>query len=204
MERRILLAGLLTGAAGATLASRAALAQATTPPAPAPAPAMKMDMPVSGLSDAVKAHIKDTMAVGSLSLLTSRIAQAKLKHPMGKQFADFEAAEQDGIADVLKGRMMPGVKPMGTIKPPTDAEAEGNLDAEGKAAVEKFRTMGDGPDFEKSYIQAQIDGHKKLLGIQDTYLKVADDETETAIAKLAQGRIQEHLVILADIQKHLG
>ena len=204
MERRILLAGLLTGAAGATLASRSALAQTATPAAPAPAPAMKMDMPMSGLSDAVKTHIKDTMTVGSLSLLVSRIAQAKLKHPMGKQFADFEVAEQDGIADILKGRMTPGIRPMGTIKAPTDAEAEGNLDAEGKAAVEKFRTLGDGPEFEKAYVQAQIDGHTKLLGIQEAYLKVADDETETAIAKLAQGRIQEHLVILGDIQKHLG
>ena len=204
MERRILLAGLLTGAAGATLASRAAPAQTATPAAPAPAPAMKMDMPVSGLSDAVKAHIRDTMAVGSLSLLVSRIAQAKLKHPMGKQFADFEVAEQDGIADILKGRMTPGIRPMGTIKGPTDAEAEGNLDAEGKAAVETFRTLGDGPEFEKAYVQAQIDGHKKLLAIQEAYLKVADDETETAIAKLAKGRIEEHLVILGDIQKHLG
>ncbi len=206
MERRILLAGLLTGAAGATLAAPSAVAQVVvTPPAtPAPAPAMKMDMPMRGLSEAVKTHIKDTMAVGSLSLLVSRIAQGKLKHPMGKQFAEFETAEQEGIADVLKGRMMPGAKPLGTIKPPTDAELEANLDDDGKAAVQKFRTLAEGPDFEKAYLQAQLDGHNKLLGIQDAYLQVADDETEAAIAKLAKGRIQEHIVILGDIQKHLG
>ena len=197
MERRILLAGLMTGAAGAL---RASSAQAQT----AAVPAMKMDMPVAGLSEAVKTHIKDTMTVGSLSLLVSRIAQGKAKHPMVKQFAGFESAEQDGIADVLKGRMMPGMKPMGTIKPPTDAELEGNLDADGKTAVQKFRDLAAGPDFEKSYVQAQVDGHKKLLGIQDAYLQGADDETETAIAKLAKGRIQEHLVILGDIEKHLG
>lgn len=206
MERRTLLASLMTGATAAALATRPALAQSTTPaaPVPAPAPAMKMDMPITGLSAAARDHIRDTMAVGSLSLLISRIAGAKLKHPMGRQFASFEAAEQDGLADVLKDRMTPGVRPLGTIKPPTDAEAEGNLDAEGKAAVEKFRTMPDGPEFEKAYIQAEVDGHKKLLGIQEAYLKVADDEAETAIAKLAKGRIEEHLVILADIQKHLG
>ena len=179
MERRILLAGLLTGAAGAPLAT---------------APA----------SEAAKTHIRDTMAVGSLSLLVSRIAGAKLKHPMGKQFAGFEAAEQDGIAEVLKNRMTPGIKPLGTIKPPTDAEAEAHLDADGKAALEAFRALAEGPELEKAYIQAQLDGHKKLLAIQDAYLKTADDETETAIAKLAKGRIEEHLVILGDIQKHLG
>jgi putative membrane protein len=194
MQRRTLLAGF---AAGAALAAKAALAQSA-------APANKAGMPASGLSDAVKKHIKDTMTVGAESLMISRIAQAKLNVPMGKQFADFEVAEQDGIADVLKSRMMPGAKPMGTIKAPTDAEVEGNLDADGKTMVAKFRDMKGGPEFEKSYIQAEIEGHKKLLGIQDAYLQVADDEDETNIAKLAKGRIQEHLVILADIEKHLG
>lgn len=197
MERRTLLTGLAAGAAGATLAAGSARSQSA-------APAMKSDMPASGMSDAVKAHIKDTMATGAQSLMISRIAQAKLKHPMGKQFADFEVAEQDGIADVLKGRTMPGAKPSGAVKAPTDAEVEANLDADGKAAVAKFRDMSEGPEFEKAYIQAEVEGHKKLLGIQDTYLQVADDETETDIAKLAKGRIQEHLVILGDIQKHLG
>ncbi len=197
MERRTLLAGLAAGAAGATLAAGSALAQSA-------APAAKADMPASGMSDAVKTHIRDTMTVGSQSLMISRIAQGKLKHPMGRQFADFEAAEQDGIADVLKGRTMPGTKPNGAIVPPTDAEVEANLDADGKAAVAKFRDMAAGPEFEKAYVQAEVEGHKKLLGIQDAYLQVADDETETDIAKLAKGRIQEHLVILGDIEKHLG
>ncbi len=198
MERRTLLAGLAAGAAGATLAAGSALAQSAAPAAKA------SDRPASGMSDAVKTHIRDTMTVGSQSLMISRIAQGKLKHPMGRQFAGFEAAEQDGIADVLKSRTAPGAKPSGTIAPPTDAEVEANLDADGRAAVAKFRDMAAGPEFEKSYIQAEIEGHKKLLGIQDTYLQVADDETETDIAKLAKGRIQEHLVILGDIEKHLG
>lgn len=195
MERRIVLAGLLAGAAAG-----AARAQSSAEPAPA----MKTDMPIAGMSDAVKAHIKDTMTVGSQSLMLSRIALAKLKHPMGRQFADFEAAEQDGIADVLKGRTMPGAAPLGAIKPPTDAEVEANLDEAGRMAVEMFRGMKEGPEFEKAYIRAEVEGHKKLLAIQDSYLRIADDAGETAIAKLAKGRIEEHLVILADIGKHLG
>lgn len=194
MERRTLLTGL---AAGASLAAGSARAQSAAPPT-------KADRPAPGTSDAVRAHIRDTMAAGAQSLMVSRIAQGKLRHPMGRQFADFEAAEQDGIADVLKGRAMPGAKPAGAMVPPTDAEVEADLDADGRAAVARFRDMAAGPDFEKSYIQAQVDGHRRLLGIQDAYLRVADDETETAIAKLARGRIQEHLVILGDIAKHLG
>lgn len=202
MERRIVLAGLLTGAAGA-LAASPALAQSTAPAASDAAPAMTMAMPSSGLSDAVKAHIEGTMAVGSESLMISRIARARLKHPMGRQFADFEAAEQDGFADVLKSVMM-REKPRGTLTPPTDAEVESHLDADGKAAVARFRAMKDGPEFEKAYVEAEIDGHRRLLGIQETYLRIADDESETIIAKLARGRIQEHLAILGDIARHLG
>lgn len=187
MDRRTLLAGL---AAGPLLACDAARAE--SPPT------------ASRLSDAVKTHIRDTMTAGAQSLMISRIAKTKLKHPMALQFAAFEAAEQDGIADVLKGRTAPGAKPSGAIVPPTDAEVEANLDADGRAAVAKFRDMAAGPEFEKSYIGAEVEGHKTLLGIQDAYLQVADDETETDIAKLAKGRIQEHLVILGDIAKHLG
>ena len=196
MDRRALLAGLLTGTAGPTLAAGSAVAQAP--------PAMTTAMPAAGLSEAVKAHIRDTMAVGALSLMVSRIATAKLRHPMSRQFAGFEAAEQEGMADVLKGRMTPDLTPMGTVSAPTDAEAETNLDADGRAAVARFREMAAGPEFEKAYVQAQAEGHRTLLAIQDAYLQVADDAAETGIAKLARGRIEEHLVILSDIAKHLG
>lgn len=200
MERRIILAGLLSGAAGAGLAAGSALAQS----APATAPATAMDRPVAGLSDPVRAHIRDTMAAGALSLTITRVAQGRLKHPMGKQFADFEAAEQNTIADILKARLMPGVPLLGEVKAPTDAEVEDGLDAHGKETVETFRAMKEGPGFEKAYVAAQIDGHRRLLEIQDTYLKVADDAAETAIAKLARGMIREHLTILGDIERHLG
>ena len=219
MERRNLLFALAAGAAGASLASGAALAQSSpapatdAPAAPAsgtpatglpPAPAMKTDMPIAGLSDAVKAHIKDTMTTGALSLAISRIALDKLKHPMGKQFAVFEVAEQNTVGDILKDRMMPGARPSGTVTPPTDAAVEDALDADGKATVAKFREMAAGPAFEKAYVAAEIDGHKKLLAVQTAYLKVADDAAETDIAKLVKGMVDEHLALLGDIEKHLG
>ncbi len=202
MERRVILAGLLAGAAGASLAARSALAQSAPPPAAAPAP--KMDAPAPGLSDPVRAHVRDTMTAGALSLAISRIAQGRLKHPMGRQFADFEVAEQTTIADILKARTRPGVPPLGEVKAPTDAEVEDDLDAHGRETVEAFRAMKEGPGFEKAYVAAQIEGHKGLLAVQDAYLKVADDPAEAAIAKLARGLIKEHLTILGDIERHLG
>ena len=198
MERRIVLTGL------AALAATPAFAQNAPAAAPAEAPAMKMSTPAGGMSDALQKHMKDTMTAGSLSLLSSRIALGKVKNPMVKQFAEFEVAEQDTIADILKGKMMPDMKPMGEVKAPTDAEVMGNLDAKGKDMAEKMKAMKGGSDFDKAYVKAQIEGHRELLAIQETYLKVADDADETNVAKLAKGMIKEHLTLLGDIEKHIG
>ena len=212
MERRLVLVGLAALAATPALAQNnpapatdapaAPAAGKTAAPEPAPAPAMKLGTPTS-MSDARTAHIKRTLAVGSLSLATSRVAAPKVKHAMLKQFAGFEIAEQETIANIIKGMMMPGATPMGQVPVPTDAEVMGNLDEKGKAAVEKLRALKAGPEFEREYVKAQIDGHKQLLEIQEAYLKAPDDLDETNVAKLAKGMILEHLSLLEDIEKQL-
>ncbi len=212
MDRRVILASLATLAVSPALAQSNPAPATDAPAAPAPpipaapaaAPAMKMSTPGGGMSDAVQKHMKDTMRAGSMSLIVSRIALGKVKHPMAKQFAEFETAEQDTIADILKGKMMPDMKPTGDVKAPTDAEVMGNLDAKGKEMAEKMKAMKAGPDFDKTYIKAQVEGHHELLVIQDTYLKVADDADETNVAKLAKGMIKEHLVLLGEIEKKVG
>jgi hypothetical protein len=51
----------------------------------------------------------------------------------------------------------------------------------------------------------QIDGHQKLLSIQEQYLKTNSGNREiTNLAKLARGQIQEHLALLGSIQQELG
>src|SRR4051812_12329048 len=46
-------------------------------------------------------HIMDTMSAGSMSLLASRAAVKKVRNDDVKEFAEFEVAEQETIADVL-------------------------------------------------------------------------------------------------------
>jgi putative membrane protein len=96
MNRRFLLASM-----AAVSVSRVAAQTADPPPAPArtiapPSPAPR------ALSGAQRKHINDTMAVGSLSLMLSRIARPKASGALLKQFVEFEIAEQETIADVLK------------------------------------------------------------------------------------------------------
>ncbi len=214
MIRRNVLVGLATLAATPAFAQSspapatdapAAPAPGVVPVEPAPAPAMKMAPPAGGSVPAgVTEHMTRTMAVGSLSLAASRLALDKAKSPMVKQFAEFETAEQETIADILKSKMMPDLKPSGSVKAPTDAELTGKLDAKGRSTLEKMHAMKGGAEFDRDYVKAQLEGHKELLAIQEDYLKVADDADETHIAKLARGMIKEHLVLLDDLQKKMG
>ena len=211
MERRILLVGLASLAAAPALAQSNPAPATDAPAAPAPsaapaepAPAMKVAPPTVGVSGAVTDHMTRTMAVGSLSLAASRLALSKAKNALVKQFAGFETAEQDTIADILKAKMMPDAKPMGEVKGPTDAEIASKLDQKGKDMLEKMRAMKAGPEFDRAYLKAQLEGHKELLTIQEDYLKVADDLDETNVAKLARGMIKEHLALLADLEKKAG
>ena len=212
MERRLVLTGI------AALAASPAFAQSSPPPAtdappaqapvapPAalpPAPAMKMAPPLA-TSDASARHMKDTMAVGSLSLLASRIAAPKVKEGALKQFTTFEIAEQETIASILKAMMMPGAPATGTVTAPTDAELTMNLEAKDRELVGKLHEMKAGVAFEREYVKAEIEGHKALLRIQEAYLQAPDNVDEANVAKLAKGMIVEHLALLGDIEKQLG
>ena len=212
MERRHVLVGL------AALASTPALAQSNPPPPtdapappapkakpsePAPAPAMKIAAPLA-TSDSSATHMQQTLAVGALSLMMSRVAASKVKLGALKQFVGFEITEQETVASVLKAMSMPGTPPSGLVPPPSDTEVMANLDQKGKAMMDKLRALQPGTEFERSYVKAQIDTHKQLLEIQEAYLKSPDNPDETNVAKLAKGMIAEHLILLGDIQKQTG
>ena len=124
---------------------------------------------------------------------------AQGQHARLKQFAGFEIAEQETVANILKA-IQTGAAPNGAIPSPSDAEVMQNLDDAGKSAVEKFRQMNAGWAFDREYLRAEIDGHNRLLEIQQAYLRAPDNLDETNVAKLAQGMIKEHLTLLGDMQ----
>lgn len=61
-----------------------------------------------------------------------------------------------------------------------------------------------GTEFDKMYVTAQLDGHRKLLTIQEDYLKVGKNREHLSVAKLARGQIKEHIALLEDLQSKLG
>lgn len=176
----------------------------TTPRSESPNDAAKgsssSDRPATAgtMGAAEQKHMMDTMAAGSMSLAASRVAVKKARDEDVKQFAEFEVAEQETIADVLMSMKDPG-KASGKMNPPSDAEVRKNIPQDDQAMLQKMEQM-DGKEFEAAYVKAQTDGHQKLLRIQEEYLASGKDLAHINIAKLARGQIKEHLQLLADLR----
>ena len=143
-------------------------------------------------------HLADTAAAGALSLAASRVAVKKARDEDVQQFATFEVAEQETIADVLMSMKDPS-KTSGKLKAPSDSEVRQLIDPQDAAMLTKMEQM-DGKEFERAYIKAQTQGHERLLQIQETYLAQGKNPAHIGIAKLARGQIKEHLTLLADLR----
>jgi putative membrane protein len=152
-----------------------------------------------GASGPDEQYIRQTLAAGSLSLAASRMAEQKAQSEDLKEFAQFEVEEQETLADVVRSLQNPG--PLdGTIKPPSDAEVEQHLDQRGRDELQKMRAASAGVDFDRAYLDAEMNGHQEMLRIQESYLSTQPNNRDFInVAKLTRGMIREHLQLLADI-----
>jgi len=59
-----------------------------------------------------------------------------------------------------------------------------------------------GADFDKAYLDGQLQGHRNLLQVQEQFLQSNPQNREHMnVAKLASGRIREHIALLETMQK---
>jgi len=181
---------LLFGAAVATAFAVPALAQ-TRGPAGGSAPEM---------GPAETTHSQQTMKSGALSLATSRLAVDKAQNPLLKQFARFEVAEQETIAEIIK--TMQGANGSTAEGSAPNAEAKAMIGDEGNKILDKLKSAKAGADFDIEYVKAQIDGHQELLKIQETYIKSGKAREQISVAKLARGQVKEHLTLLDYIKSN--
>lgn len=188
MDRRHL---LLAGAA-AFAGISPALAQSR---GPAPGSA-------ESLSPTESKYIGDTMRIGSLSLATSRIAAQKAQNAAVKEFAQFEVAEQETVAEVLKSMQGANVTTGQGAAP--NAQVADQLDDKGKTTLKKLQDAKSGAAFDKEYLQVQVEGHKELLKIQESYIGSGRVREAVNVAKLARGMIKEHLKLLDDATGKIG
>ncbi|MBV8747470.1 MAG: DUF4142 domain-containing protein [Xanthobacteraceae bacterium] len=144
--------------------------------------------------------MKKTLATGSLALATSKLALQKANHPKVKEFAEFEVAEQETVADVLNS--LKSGQATGQIRSPSEAEVKQNLTPEGTQELQKLQAVS-GAAFDEAYVQGQTKGHRLLLTTQEEYLQDGKNPSALSVAKLARAQIKEHLQLLADIDGEL-
>jgi putative membrane protein len=196
MDRRLVLAGLAAATAAPLAMIEKALAQTASSTGAAPTGAM---------SDAERQWMMNTMMTGMVALETSKVALQKARDADVKQFAKFESDEQEGLAEVLRSMQEPSAMAGGSGAATTGSAGAPQMDAKHREMVQKLQQASAGAAFDKEYLQGQLQGHRELLQIQDNFIKSGSRNREAVnVAKLARGRIQEHIELIQSIEKDMG
>ena len=199
MDRRVVLAGLAAFAAAPALAQQSSGGASGSTAAPAMPAGQAGAMGAARLGQAEMQHMQQTLQLGSVALETSRLAQQKARNENLKQFAGFEVEEQTTIAEILRGMMDPSATATTGSAPAAAGAAP--RDPKGAEMVQKL-SQTQGEAFDREYLRGQIEGHRDLLEVQERYLQSNSQNREHMnIAKLARGRIMEHIALLEDMQK---
>jgi putative membrane protein len=178
MNRRIVLL-----AAAAAVTAGPAFAQTKS----AQTPSNSSSGASSPLGQAEQTHADQTAMLGGASLQMADIAMQKARHPRVREFARFEHDEQTTVSAILKS-MDPNLQPPTLPKDVADT-------------IDRLKKMDRGTAFDREFVSAQIEGHEKLRGIQEDYLKTGKDPATVDTTKLILGMIKEHLTLLSDLQR---
>jgi putative membrane protein len=205
MDRRALLGGL-----AAALVVAPALAQ-TGGSAPATPSGSSGTVPMNRtggqMSQADMQHMQQTMQLGMVALESSRIAMNKVRNDNLKRFANFEVQEQTTLSEVLQSMMEPAATAStgsaGNQASPSNMNVPPmQMDASARDMMQKMQNQQAGAEFDKMYLQAQLQGHRDLLQVQERYLQSNPQNREHMnVAKMARGHIREHIAMLEEMQQ---
>lgn len=205
MDRRV----VITGLAAAVLAAPA-LAQTSAPTAQPGAPGNAASGSATTrngqMSQADMEHMQQTMQLGMVALETSRIAQQKAQNANLKQFATFEIQEQTTVSEILQSMMDPmaTAATSGQAASSKGGAAAMQMPADAQQMVQKLQSAQAGAEFDRQYLQGQLQGHRDLLQVQERYLSSNPQNREHMnLAKMARTQIREHIALLEDMQQKM-
>jgi putative membrane protein len=205
MDRRVVLAAL------AAVAASPAIAQTSGVSPNAGGTTTGSARSGGAMSQADMQHMQQTMVLGMVALETSKVALEKARNEDLKQFAKFETDEQTTLSEVMRSMMDPSATSVaGAANPgssaPAAAPAAGmtmQMDAKSREMVQKLN-QASGAEFDREYLEGQMQGHRDLLQVQERYLQSNSQNREHVnVAKMARGMIREHIALLEDIQKKM-
>jgi uncharacterized protein (DUF305 family) len=168
-------------------------------------------------SEADIQHIQHTMAIGTVTLQAANFAVDKAQHPRIKLFAASERDEQNTIVEILRSLADPAAT-SSTNQQAVQATAQNAPQNPGQAAatapviapegadlMERMARAQPGPDFDRDFVQLQLDRHRELLQVQDRYLAANRPiGAQRAVAMMARSQIRAHIAELDAIRKELG
>lgn len=123
---------------------------------------------------------------GDFATETSKLAVQQGSSPAVKSFAELEIGEQKAVAEAF------GAKP-----------GSAGLDEKHMAMLQKLKDAK-GAEFDKMYVEGQIQGHEELMAIHKDYARNGKDEMARGASMVAVPAIETHLAMLKTIQKSLG
>jgi putative membrane protein len=207
MDRRALLGGL---AAALVVAPALAQTSGSSPAVPSGSSrTMPMDRTGAQMSQADLQHMQQTMQLGMVALESSRVAMNKVRNEDLKRFANFEVQEQTTLSEVLQSMMEPAATAATGSAGNQPVQSNMNMppmqmDASARDMMQKMQNQQAGAEFDKMYLQAQLQGHRDLLQVQERYLQSNPQNREHMnVAKMARGHIREHIAMLEEMQKTL-
>jgi putative membrane protein len=215
MDRRILLASIASLAVMPALAQTSGSSTTQQPGAAGGSAGARMNQAGGQMSQADMQHMQQTMQLGMVALETSRIAMQKVQNPELKQFAQFEVQEQTTLSEVLRSMMEPAAtaatgatsgqaSQSGQAASSSTSSSAMQMDPQGREMVQKLQSAQAGAEFDRQYLQGQIQGHQNLLQVQERYLQSNPQNREHMnVAKLARGQIREHIALLENMQQKM-
>jgi putative membrane protein len=212
MDRRILLASIASLAVMPALAQTSGSSTTQQPGAAGGSAGARMNQAGGQMSQADMQHMQQTMQLGMVALETSRIAMQKVQNPELKQFAQFEVQEQTTLSEVLRSMMEPAAtaatgatsSQAGQAASSSTSSGAMQMDPQGREMVQKLQSAQAGAEFDRQYLQGQIQGHQNLLQVQERYLQSNPQNREHMnVAKLARGQIREHIALLENMQQKM-
>jgi putative membrane protein len=154
------------------------------------------------MSQADMQHMQQTMQLGMVALESSRIAMNKVRNDDLKQFANFEVQEQTTLSEVLRSMMDPRATAATGSASSQSGQSAMQMDASARDMMQKMQNQQAGAEFDKMYLEAQLQGHRDLLQVQERYLQSNPQNREHVnVAKMARGHIREHIAMLEEMQK---
>ncbi|MBF9198157.1 DUF4142 domain-containing protein [Microvirga terrestris] len=126
---------------------------------------------------------------------------SKVRNEDLKRFANFEVQEQTTLSEVLRSMMDPGgTAATGSVSSQSGQPAM-QMDASAHDLMQKMQNRQAGAEFDKMYLEAQLQGHRDLLQVQERYLQSNPQSREHVnLAKMARKHIRQHIALLEDTQ----